>query len=41
MRARPRSPLVGALLALLIPALPFILLGLVIWSYMRTRPATA
>jgi hypothetical protein len=30
---------VAALLALLVPAIPFILLGLMIWALMRKRPA--
>ena len=32
---------IAALLALLVPAIPFILLGLAIWALVRKRPATA
>ena len=32
---------IAALLALLVPAIPFILLGLMVWALMRKRPATA
>lgn len=33
--------LVVGLLALVVPMIPFILLGLMIWAFMRTRPAAA
>jgi uncharacterized membrane protein YbaN (DUF454 family) len=33
--------IVAALLALLVPAIPFILLGLMIWVFMRKRPEKA
>ena len=32
---------IAALLALVIPAIPFLLLGLVVWALMRKSPATA
>jgi len=32
---------IAALLALLVPAIPFVLLGLAIWALVRKRPATA
>jgi hypothetical protein len=32
---------IAALLALLVPAIPFILLGLAIWALVRKSPATA
>jgi len=32
---------IAALLALLVPAIPFLLLGLMIWAIVRRRPATA
>ena len=31
--------LVAAVIALLIPAIPFVLLGLVVWAFMRRQPA--
>ena len=31
----------AAVLALVIPAIPFLLLGLVVWAFMRKTPATA
>ncbi len=33
--------LLGALLALLLPAIPFVLLGLMLWAMFRSRPAVA
>ena len=35
------EPQVFAVLALLVPAIPFLLLGLMIWAIVRKRPATA
>ena len=32
---------IATLLALLVPAIPFVLLGLAIWALVRKRPATA
>ena len=32
---------IAALLALLVPAIPFVLLGLAIWAFMRKRPVAA
>ena len=31
--------LFAAIVALLIPAIPFVLLGLVVWAFMRRQPA--
>jgi len=32
---------IAALVALLVPAIPFVLFGLMIWAIVRKRPATA
>jgi hypothetical protein len=32
---------VAAIVALLLPAIPFILLGLMVWAFMRRRPVAA
>ena len=32
---------IAALLALLVPAIPFLLLGLMVWAFLRRRPAAA